>query len=107
MDIFQSFLVDTKGDETICLVAHGKFISAYDLLKNRYLDRHLVLPGEIDILFHSDRYEYHYYRTRNLAVLLKNSDVYYNLKEKFYSSEEVSFSKDEETKGIEWDSFGF
>lgn len=93
VDIFQSFVIKEEDETTICIIAHGKFISAYDLLAGEYLPRILTLPDNIETLFYT-KAEYTY--EKKLCVMLNNSDIYLDIMQYLNSDEKPDFKKVED-----------
>ena len=59
-------------------------------------------------MFFTTLFNYNYYENeRKLCVMLKNSDVFINIMDYFFSNSDISFKKNPENKGITWESFDF
>eukprot|EP00347_Sterkiella_histriomuscorum_P022795 403337130 len=102
VDIFKGFIIIEYQNQTLCLIAHNKFLSAYDIMTGEFVKKHLVLPDQIDRFFYQFNIETY---VDVVCVLLKNSIVIYNI-EKYFKSDPVFDLRmlPEDTKGKDWES---
>eukprot|EP00347_Sterkiella_histriomuscorum_P010531 403375928 len=82
---FQLLMID---DTTLCIVAHQKFISVFDIINWKWIN-HIQFESEIVSLFFQKTSNNQY----KSCVYLKNNDLFFDVSKFFYTTELVTSSQ--------------